>query len=506
MTVTANQANRYSYSGDGTTKAFAYGSKFLADADLTVLVVAADGTVTTKTLTTDYTVSGAGDDTGGTVTFGTAPADGETVVIFNDPEIEQPVDLVDNDGFEADTVEGAFDRNVLIARRTRELTNRTLVQSDADADAIGQLPVLADREVSVLAFDASGDPVSPSGSAGQFLRKNAAGTAIEFATVQAGSSVVSATESQEGIAEIATQTEVDDGTDDTKFVTPKKLAGQIATQTEVNTGTDDAKLVTPETLAGQIATQAEVVAGASDSKFITPKKLAGVVAQSVTAVSADKTVAATDFPGVFNCTAAATLSLGDPADVTPNLPLTIINSSTGVLTVTPLSGDTIDGVSANYTVPVGSKIVMISDGAAWRIISGAQHAGSVLQVVAAKDTGSSTTGTSATAMTNTQLSITPKSTKSKLLIVVSAEAAVTSPSGATHQGVCGIEENTTLITNDHVVSVNSSGVGISTPVTVRAVETNDALTARTFGFYGYVTSGGTLSLTNQVLSVTEIAT
>ncbi len=58
----------------------------------------------------------------------------------------------------------------------------------------------------------------------------------------------------------------------------------IATQTEVNTGTDTQKVVTPATLAGrtatesrtgiaEIATQAEVTAGTDDERIVTPLKL-----------------------------------------------------------------------------------------------------------------------------------------------------------------------------------------------------------------------------------------
>lgn len=59
-----------------------------------------------------------------------------------------------------------------------------------------------------------------------------------------------------GLVILATQTEVNDGTDANKVVTPATLSGrtatetrtgiaEIATQTEVNTGTDDTRIVTP---------------------------------------------------------------------------------------------------------------------------------------------------------------------------------------------------------------------------------------------------------------------
>jgi hypothetical protein len=68
--------------------------------------------------------------------------------------------------------------------------------------------------------------------------------------------VFTASESQVGGAEIATQTEVNTGTDDTRIVTAAKLNGktatesrrgvvEIATQAETTTGTDDTRTVTP---------------------------------------------------------------------------------------------------------------------------------------------------------------------------------------------------------------------------------------------------------------------
>ncbi len=75
-----------------------------------------------------------------------------------------------------------------------------------------------------------------------------------------------ASETVSGVAELATQAEVNTGTDDARIVTPLKLAtyvaaqvpaasetasgkAELATQTEVNTGTDDARIVTPLKLA-----------------------------------------------------------------------------------------------------------------------------------------------------------------------------------------------------------------------------------------------------------------
>ena len=68
MTVSTT-TSKVSYSGNGSTTAFSVGFYFLANSHLKVIVRASDGTETVKTLTTDYTVSGAGNPSGGTVTM-----------------------------------------------------------------------------------------------------------------------------------------------------------------------------------------------------------------------------------------------------------------------------------------------------------------------------------------------------------------------------------------------------------------------------------------------------
>ncbi len=72
----SSTTTKNSHSGDGSTTAFAYSFKIFADADLQVIIRASTGAETTKSLSTHYTVSGAGAESGGTVTFtsGNTPA------------------------------------------------------------------------------------------------------------------------------------------------------------------------------------------------------------------------------------------------------------------------------------------------------------------------------------------------------------------------------------------------------------------------------------------------
>jgi uncharacterized lipoprotein YajG len=70
-----------SYSGDDSTTVFAYAFKIATTADIEVIIRSSAGVETTKTLTTHYSVSGAGVATGGNVTMVTAPATGETLFL-----------------------------------------------------------------------------------------------------------------------------------------------------------------------------------------------------------------------------------------------------------------------------------------------------------------------------------------------------------------------------------------------------------------------------------------
>lgn len=130
MTISTT-TNRISYSGNGSTTSFATGFKFFASSDLTVILVTdSTGAEATQTITTNYTVSGAGNDSGGTVTMVTAPAIGETLVIVREQPYTQGLDLVENDPFPSDSVEETLDKTVIMAQQNNDAIIRSLRLSD----------------------------------------------------------------------------------------------------------------------------------------------------------------------------------------------------------------------------------------------------------------------------------------------------------------------------------------------------------------------------------------
>lgn len=161
MTISTT-ASRISYNGNGSTTAFSFPYRFLTNADLTVIKVAADGTETTLTLNTNYTVTGADQDAGGTVTVSVAPLSGQRLVIYREIDITQEVDYITGDAFPAETHERALDRLTMIAQQHQDAIDRSAklpVSSTADADAlvadIVRLADSADEVDAVAGIEAS---------------------------------------------------------------------------------------------------------------------------------------------------------------------------------------------------------------------------------------------------------------------------------------------------------------------------------------------------------------
>tara|TARA_R100000388_G_scaffold13238_1_gene10965 strand:- start:1370 stop:4261 length:2892 start_codon:yes stop_codon:yes gene_type:complete len=172
MTVSTT-TSKASASANGTQHSFAYGFKIFADADLQVIVRAADGTETLKTLNTHYIVTNAGSSSGGNVLFkfntGTSsdahfsstdqrPQSGETVVIKRELTLTQGTDYVANDPFPAESHEDALDRLTFITQQQQEELDRTIKASVTNTISGAEFALSAtDRANKVMAFDGSGD-------------------------------------------------------------------------------------------------------------------------------------------------------------------------------------------------------------------------------------------------------------------------------------------------------------------------------------------------------------
>jgi hypothetical protein len=149
-----------SYSGDASNDTFAYQFKISTTADMEVIIRSAAGTETVKTLTTHYTVTGAGESSGGNVVFeaGHIPSATETVILRRSTTFTQALDLVENDPFTADSVESAFDKNLALLQELQEQADRSLKISRTNTMTSTEFTVGATtRANKILAFDSAGE-------------------------------------------------------------------------------------------------------------------------------------------------------------------------------------------------------------------------------------------------------------------------------------------------------------------------------------------------------------
>jgi hypothetical protein len=172
-----------SYSGDASNDTFAYQFKISTTADMQVIIRSAAGAETVKTLTTHYTVTGAGESSGGNVVFETGhiPAATETVILRRSTTQTQALDLVENDPFTADSVESAFDKNLALVQELQEESNRSIKLSRTNTMTSTEFTVGAtDRAGKILAFDSSGE-ISVTQELGTYQGTDATTTTAAYA-------------------------------------------------------------------------------------------------------------------------------------------------------------------------------------------------------------------------------------------------------------------------------------------------------------------------------------
>lgn len=162
MTISST-LSRWEYSGDGSTTVFAYTNKIFADTELEVY---SDNVL--QTLTTDYTVSGAGVETGGNVTYVTAPASGVKVVIIRVVADTQAQDYPQGGSLPSGVIENDIDRRTIVSQQQEEKLSRAMLTPAGEAQLDMTLPTVALRANKALHMDSAGKPslVTPTDASG----------------------------------------------------------------------------------------------------------------------------------------------------------------------------------------------------------------------------------------------------------------------------------------------------------------------------------------------------
>ncbi len=161
MTISSTTV-RNSYNGDGSTATFSYTFKIFANSDLQVIIRSANGTETIKTLTTHYTVSGAGNAGGGSITFtaGNIPISTETVVLRRNLPQTQAIDYIANDPFPAESHEEGLDRAMMAIQQLQEEVTRSIKLSKTNTMNSTEFTVGSSaRAGKIFGFDSNGELV-----------------------------------------------------------------------------------------------------------------------------------------------------------------------------------------------------------------------------------------------------------------------------------------------------------------------------------------------------------
>lgn len=157
--VTSQEA-RSEYTGNGATTAFTFPFVFFNDGDLKVYVAGV-----LKTLTTDYTVTGAGVAGGGTVTFLAAPANGAAIVIVRDTAIQNTTHFSVG-RLNTETLNLVLNTLFTIAQEIDLKLDRTVRLADSDTTDGLTLPDATTRASKFLGFDGTGALAALAGTTG----------------------------------------------------------------------------------------------------------------------------------------------------------------------------------------------------------------------------------------------------------------------------------------------------------------------------------------------------
>jgi len=263
--------------GDGSDTTFDFDFKIFNNTDLVVATVDPDTLVATEqVLGTDYTVSINTSTAGGTVTFVSAPDDGDYVSIRRNMPVTQTTDIPSGGLFRERQIENALDKQTLVSQQLKEFQDRSISQS-LYATAIADLKLPLPSAGKGLKWNDAADGLENSDTAIDDVIDAAAASAASAAssastaTTQAGlaTTAKNAAVVAQGLAETAktnaesAQIAAESARDlaQTYAGTATTQAGIATTQAGLASGYKD----TATTQAGIATTQAGLASGYKDT-------------------------------------------------------------------------------------------------------------------------------------------------------------------------------------------------------------------------------------------------
>ena len=179
--------------GNGTTVDFSFNWNVLASAYIRVyLEEIATGTQTLQTLGSDFTLDF--DETGGTVTFITAPTSAYYVIIAREIEINQQKPYTTSTGFDGSSIESSFDKVTGAVQDVNALAQRAVVLP-LGSSLVGELELPTPTAGKALLWNDDADGLINSTDDFNDIVSDATAQAV-IATTQAGLAATSETNAQ----------------------------------------------------------------------------------------------------------------------------------------------------------------------------------------------------------------------------------------------------------------------------------------------------------------------
>ncbi len=125
MAVNNNQS-KFSYNGNGTTGPWNYPRYFIQNSDLLVVKTNTSGVDIPLSFPADYSVTGAGNPSGGSITTTAAVVVGETITVAGNVDYIQPDEYPETGNLPAKTIERGLDRQTMMIQQIKEIVGRCL--------------------------------------------------------------------------------------------------------------------------------------------------------------------------------------------------------------------------------------------------------------------------------------------------------------------------------------------------------------------------------------------
>ena len=157
----ATSTAKIQYTLSATVQALPVPFYFLENAHIKAIRSRSGAADYVMVLGTDYSLAGAADEDGGTLT--TIAANmvvGDIITIKRDIAITQTVNYVYNDRFPAETHERALDKLTMIVQQLKEVADRSVQFPESEVAGTGNvMPAASGRAAKILGYDASGNAV-----------------------------------------------------------------------------------------------------------------------------------------------------------------------------------------------------------------------------------------------------------------------------------------------------------------------------------------------------------